>query len=139
MAKTREYEGDGIVVRFDSLRCIHAAECVKGLGRVFNPRQRPWIDAGAASADEIAEVVARCPTGALQFERTDGGEREATPETTTVRIVADGPLYVTGRIEVVDQEGRPLSVEHRVALCRCGASENKPFCDNSHKRIEFTA
>jgi len=137
VAKIREYDGDGIVVRYDALRCIHAAECVKGLRSVFNPKNRPWVDASAAAADEVADVVARCPTGALKFERTDGGAQETPPKEQSVRLVPDGPLYVHGRIQVEDADGRVIATENRVALCRCGASENKPFCDNSHKRVGF--
>ena len=136
MAKIREYQGEGIVVRYDVLRCIHAAECVKGLPAVFDPQRRPWIDATAGEAHDIAAVVARCPTGALQFERTDG-VGEAVPREVSIDVVADGPLMVHGEIEVVDHNGEVVCRDTRIALCRCGASSNKPFCDNSHTRVGF--
>lgn len=137
MGKIREYEGQGIVVRYDVLRCIHAAECVDGLRAVFDPQRRPWVDASAGAPDEIAAVVARCPSGALHFHRTDGGGEEEAPDQDVIKVEANGPLYVTGRLEVKDDRGRVLCTDSRVALCRCGASENKPFCDNSHQRIGF--
>ena len=102
MSKIREYQGDGVVVRFDGARCIHAARCVDGLRPVFQPGRRPWIDATQAGADEIADVVRQCPSGALTYERLDGVPQEAPPETTTVRVHPDGPLFVTGRIQLVD-------------------------------------
>ena len=65
--KPRVYEGRDITVEYDAARCIHVAECVKGLPAVFDPNRRPWVDPDAATADEIAAVVRRCPTGALHY------------------------------------------------------------------------
>lgn len=59
-----------------------------------------------------------------------------------IRTRDDGPLVVEGPVVVVDAEGVPYPYESNkaaVALCRCGASENRPFCDGSHKRTGFTA
>ena len=77
MARTKSYEGEGIVINFELRRCIHAAKCVGGLPAVFDANRRPWIEAGNASADEIVRVVEQCPSGALTYERTDGGPAEA--------------------------------------------------------------
>lgn len=44
-SKRREYQGDGITVSYELKRCIHAAECVRGLPAVFNLGKRPWIQA----------------------------------------------------------------------------------------------
>ena len=49
----------------------------------------------------------------------------------------DGPIYVRGRVEIVDHEGRVGTTDARVALCRCGASKNKLFPDDSHYEIGF--
>lgn len=67
--KYKAYETDEIEVRFYAERCEHAAECVKGLPAVFNVDNRPWIQPERASADEVAEVIERCPSGALQYSR----------------------------------------------------------------------
>ena len=130
------YEGDDITVTYGVRRCIHAAECVHGLGAVFNPQNRPWVDPDRASADELAEVIHRCPTGALHYRRKDGGAEESTPTTNTVTIDPDGPLFVKGDLAVTMPDGS-AHTDTRVALCRCGASKNKPFCDNSHLKAEF--
>lgn len=135
--KTHDYRGDGIVVRYLLRRCIHAAECVRGLPAVFDPRRRPWIDAKLAQADAIAEVVTRCPTGALHYERSDGGAAEVPDKTNSVLPTPGGPLYVRGDLEILSGGGELLLRETRVALCRCGQSANKPFCDNSHLRVKF--
>lgn len=137
--KIREYAGDDIVIKFDARRCIHAAECVKGLPGVFERGRRPWVDANAATPDRTAEVIMRCPTGALKFQRRDGGGEEPTPAENSVRLEPDGPCYATGDIEIVDGEGSIQLSDTRVAFCRCGASQNKPFCDGRHSDAGFRA
>lgn len=132
-----EYDGEDITVTWDGKRCIHARECVHGLPAVFNPDERPWIDPDDADADEVAEVITRCPTGALQFEREDGGWEESIPEENTVEVTPGGPLYARGDIDIRDEDGAVLLSDTRVAFCRCGASGNKPLCDNTHLDIEF--
>ncbi len=138
MSDIKEYLGSGVVVSFDSRRCIHAAECVGGLPQVFNPDATPWIQPDKAAADRIIEVVARCPTGALSVRRDDGAECLPVPGANEAHIGAEGPIYITGDIEVCDAAGKLLTKETRVALCRCGASRNKPFCDNSHRGAGFS-
>ena len=63
------YEGAGITVTFDPAVCIHSGRCVRGLPAVFDVKRKRWIDVSAATADAIAEQVARCPSGALQAVR----------------------------------------------------------------------
>jgi CDGSH-type Zn-finger protein/ferredoxin/uncharacterized Fe-S cluster protein YjdI len=135
--KLRRYDAEDITISYDVKRCIHAEECVRGLPQVFDPGRRLWVDATQANAGEIANTVQRCPTGALHFRRTDGGAEEPTPGNNEVRITPDGPLYFRGELEI----HTPTAVlkETRAALCRCGASRNKPFCDNSHEDIAFRA
>lgn len=132
----REYRTDQIVVYWEPQLCIHTARCLRGLPQVFDINRRPWIKVDAASADQIAEVVARCPTSALRFERLDGGPQEQAPEQTTIQATPDGPLYVRGDLKIIDQD-RSIHKLKRAALCRCGHSKNKPFCDGSHWDVDF--
>lgn len=67
------YEGRSITVTFEARRCLHAAECVNGLPEVFDTAKRPWIRPDGAEAERLAEVVRRCPSGALRYEFADGG------------------------------------------------------------------
>ncbi len=133
----KNYPAEGISVSFDPARCIHARECVTGLPDVFDPRKRPWIQPGNSDPESVTEVVLRCPSGALRFEREDGVV-ETPPAENVVSLVADGPLYARGDIEVRSVEGETLYQETRPALCRCGASGNKPFCDNTHLETGFS-
>jgi uncharacterized Fe-S cluster protein YjdI len=138
-SRRKPYRGPNIVVTFEPRRCLHTAECLRALPEVFDNRRTPWIDATAAAPDRIAEAVQRCPTGALRFERSDGGAVEVAPARTAVTIMPDGPLFVRGDLELRRADGTVLGAETRVALCRCGHSQNKPFCDNSHFGAGFEA
>jgi CDGSH-type Zn-finger protein/uncharacterized Fe-S cluster protein YjdI len=135
--RTKNYTGPGITVRFVPRRCIHAAECVLRLPDVFDPERKPWIEPERSQADTIAGVVTHCPTGALHFERTDGGTAETPDAENRVRVTRNGPLHVRGVLELRAADGTSVTEDVRVALCRCGASRNKPFCDNSHRAIRF--
>jgi CDGSH-type Zn-finger protein/uncharacterized Fe-S cluster protein YjdI len=133
----RVYRNDQIAVSWEPKLCIHAGNCFHRLPHVFQPQSQPWVLIDAASADEIAAVVMTCPTGALHFERLDGGLQEPQPEETTINARPNGPLYVHGRVRIMGPGGQLIREDTRAALCRCGNSENKPFCDGSHRRVGF--
>lgn len=134
---TRTYANDSIEVAWEPRLCIHTGNCVRGLGEVFDRDRRPWVRVDGADADRVAATVLTCPTGALRFRRLDGGPQEEPPSETTIEPQPDGPLFVRGRLRLVDGEGKTVREVTRAALCRCGASGNKPFCDNSHRTIGF--
>lgn len=133
----REYRNEQIVVYWEPKLCIHTGNCFRGLPEVFKPRERPWITVDAATADRIAQVVMNCPTGALHFERLDGGPQETASQETAVKLQINGPLYLRGKLRIVGPGGHVLREDTRLALCRCGHSANKPFCDGSHFRVGF--
>lgn len=137
--KIHSYESDEVTVHYDVKRCIHAKECVKGLKQVFDPYKRPWIQPKEASADQIVDVVERCPTGALHYKLKNGDGYEEPPPRNTISISPDGPVYFRGNIEVQDENGETILSDTRWALCRCGQSGNKPACDNTHTKIDFEA
>jgi uncharacterized Fe-S cluster protein YjdI len=134
----RQYANESIVVYLEPAYCIHTARCLQGLPQVFDVRARPWVDIDAGSADDVARVVARCPTGALSFRRLDGRTDEPVPDRTVVAPWPNGPLFVRGRIRIETASGEVREAT-RVALCRCGQSANNPFCDGTHRDIGFTA
>jgi uncharacterized Fe-S cluster protein YjdI/CDGSH-type Zn-finger protein len=133
----RVYRGSRIEVTFDLARCIHVAECIRGLPQVFDLDRQPWAHPDEAHPDAVAAVIERCPSGALLYRRLDGGPDE-THEGTTVVPIRDGPLRVVGGARIVLEDGSE-EILPRATLCRCGASRNEPFCDNAHLDIGFTA
>jgi hypothetical protein len=72
-------------------------------------------------------------------DMTASDSSQPTPVEATITLRANGPLLVQGDVKVIDAEGNEIDRGGRVAFCRCGASKNKPFCDASHKAINFEA
>jgi uncharacterized Fe-S cluster protein YjdI len=134
---TRTYESDRIRVLWDAGRCIHVGRCLRALPSVFDVQARPWVDLDGAPAEEVAAAVRTCPTGALRYQGLGDLPGEAPDEPVSVEVRPNGPLYVRGRVRITRPGGEVVTDEFRVALCRCGASQNKPFCDNSHRLIGF--
>ena len=124
----RAYAAPEVTVFYDRSRCRHYAECVRGLPQVFDPARRPWIRADLADADTVAEVVRRCPTGALHY-RLLAEKPEEPPHPTIITPDPRGPLLVRGDLVLDTPEG-PLA-ETRAALCACGRTRNQPFCDGA--------
>jgi uncharacterized Fe-S cluster protein YjdI len=134
---TRTYASDAIEVHWEPRLCIHVQHCVHELPAVFKADERPWIVVEGADADAVAATVEHCPTGALHYRRLDGGAEEDAPAETVVDPRPDGPLFLRGRLRIVGDDGQVVREDTRVALCRCGGSANKPFCDGTHRRIGF--
>jgi uncharacterized Fe-S cluster protein YjdI len=120
----KRYAGRGIEVTYDTARCLHAAECIRGMPSVFDTSKRPWIAPDEGDPEALAAVIRRCPTGALHYTLR-AGEPEEPRVPTRIRLPKDGPMLIDGDLEL---EGRR---ESRAALCRCGQSANQPYCDRS--------
>lgn len=131
------YDGAQADVHWDGRLCIHIGECGRARNELFVGGRQPWCQPDQVSPDEVADVVKRCPTGALSYERKDGGEAEAADAENVVSVMYNGPLYVRGDLEVDGAAEDMSGVRFRAALCRCGQSKNKPFCDNSHEDAGF--
>ncbi|MFC3832817.1 MULTISPECIES: (4Fe-4S)-binding protein [Deinococcus] len=132
LAQGRAYTAPGITVYYDARRCLHVANCVRGLPDVFDPARRPWIQPANAGAHAVAAVVRTCPTGALHYA-LDGEEPEMPQEPTTITPSKDGPLMIAGHLVIQTPGGEKKDV--RAALCRCGQSGNKPYCDGTHAKV----
>lgn len=111
-------------------------ECLRRAPQVFNTWEQPWVRVENGTVDEIVEAVERCPTGALHYESSDGSPLEQPQAINTVFVARNGPYYLRGDLEIVMHDGSILR-ETRASLCRCGASENRPFCDNAHRAARF--
>ena len=136
----KTYTGKDIDVSFDKDACIHAAECVRGLPAVFDVDKRPWIQPDNGAADAIRDVVARCPSGALEIVMDEAANESAPAPGVQMRIKSNGPVLVTGPCEIEGPDGNPVVIDKPTfALCRCGLSEKKPFCDGTHAREGWSA
>lgn len=131
------YRTDEIEITWEPSRCIHFAACIRGSEAAFDPRRRPWVEPTAEAAERLDEIVAECPTGALHLFWRDGRPSREPTGPISVTPQLDGPLFIRGPIEIMDRHGVVVRTDTRVALCRCGHSQNKPFCDDSHYRVGF--
>lgn len=125
---------DGMSVRDDRSICVHAGYCGTRHTNI-------WKQSKDMSESEvrlaIVNEVEKCPSGAITY-RFDGDDADNEPDyPTQVAVIGDGPLWVTGGVQVTTSEGVELEARNRVTLCRCGASGNKPLCDGSHKEAGF--
>ncbi len=133
---TKEYATDEIVVEWEPRICSHSQNCVNSLPQVFDESRRPWVKVDAATADEVEAAVALCPSGALRTRRF-GSVPPKREEPLEVRASAKGPLLLSGGVRILDADGAVLYEGEKAALCRCGGSGNKPFCDGTHKTVGF--
>ncbi|GAB3495754.1 hypothetical protein GCM10027341_13520 [Spirosoma knui] len=135
---TKTYTNGEITVLWKPSVCIHSKLCWTQLIEVFNPRARPWVNMRGATSERIAEQVERCPSKALSYVRNvDHIKAEDVRAESLVETVPNGPLLVYGNIVVKDTNGHETPKHKVTAFCRCGASNNKPYCDGSHLRIGF--
>ncbi|MBI2684425.1 MAG: CDGSH iron-sulfur domain-containing protein [Actinobacteria bacterium] len=131
------YAGKDLDATWDARLCIHVGECTRAHGELFKSGRDPWGEPDRADADTVAEVVTRCPTGALAYVRKDGGPAETPNAENTAVIANNGPIYVRGDLGIPGIPADMPATSFRAALCRCGESKNKPFCDNSHESTGF--
>ena len=137
---SRTYATDQIEITWEPRLCVHVGECFQRLPGVFDPWSRPWIRPEATDPNTLAEVVMRCPSGALHFRRLDGEPQEGELIGDEVELVAlaDGPMQVRGHAKLVGADGETIREDTRMVLCRCGSSRTKPLCDGTHRIIGFT-
>ena len=142
--ETLKYHKDDLTVVWKPKTCIHSTLCWKGLISVFNPKARPWINLDSAGKEQIIEQVKKCPSGALSYYLNN--ENPETPEKLVaesasklkVEVSPNGPYLIKSECLIVYSNGTEETKTGTVALCRCGASANKPYCDGSHRKNGFT-
>jgi CDGSH-type Zn-finger protein/uncharacterized Fe-S cluster protein YjdI len=128
-------QGEKLELMFEAKRCIHARFCVTGAPQVFLANvPGAWIHPDAMPVERVVEIAHACPSGAIQYRRVDGVSDETAPPVNLASVRERGPYAFRGQLQI-DGETRGF----RATLCRCGASQNKPFCDGSHNQIGFDA
>lgn len=148
----KHYSNGEVTITWKPDTCIHSRICWTQLRSVFDPTKRPWIMMDGATTDAIIEQVRRCPSGALSYEVNTPGSNDGAPdnepnspgnvtaeaaEILNIRITPNGPIIVDTHCRITHRDGSEELRQGTTALCRCGASANKPFCDGAHGRIGF--
>ncbi len=134
----KEYSNGELTIVWKPQKCIHAGECVKALPEVYKPKEKPWINAKDAKTQDLINQINKCPSGALSYyipNETKASSEAAT--TVKVNVSKNGPILISGECELIAPDGSSQILNKNTALCRCGASKNKPYCDGSHKTIAF--
>jgi CDGSH-type Zn-finger protein/uncharacterized Fe-S cluster protein YjdI len=127
-------KGTSLDILYSGRLCIHSRHCVLDAPQVFlanTPGE--WIFPDTSSVEDLVHVAHSCPSGAIRYRRHDGGAEETAPRVNTISVRENGPLAVNAAIEL------KAAVGFRATLCRCGKSNNKPFCDGSHVAAGFVA
>lgn len=138
MKPIQTYPATGIMVTFDPNLCIHSAVCLKSLPTVFDTKRKPWIHADAATVEQIVATIDKCPSRALKYVLEGGATSEdragsrQVESVTTIQLTTNGPLMIKGAFVVLDESGKAIKTADGATLCRCGATNNPPFCDGSH-------
>jgi CDGSH-type Zn-finger protein/truncated hemoglobin YjbI len=140
------YHGQQLTILDNRGICQHSGFCTDRLAAAFRAGTEPFVAPSGGRADEIIRAVRDCPSGALSYA-IDGIEARGQVDWNGTRqpaieVTKDGPYRVTGRIALIGADGTPeprsqgASLEH-YALCRCGHSQNKPFCSGMHWYVGF--
>ncbi len=143
--ETVKYTNNEVTVVWKPKVCIHSTICWKGLIEVFNPKEKPWVKINGAATEQIIEQVKKCPSSALSYYFNKEITAENPPEkkavestgSTKIDVSPNGPYVIKTTCLIVHTDGKEEIKTGTVALCRCGASANKPFCDGSHQKIGF--
>jgi CDGSH-type Zn-finger protein/truncated hemoglobin YjbI len=140
------YVGQQVTILDNRGTCQHSGFCTDRLTTVFRLGKEPFVTPSGGRMDEIIRAVRACPSGALSYA-IDGVEARAEVDyhgtrRLTIEVSKDGPYRISGGLPLVDAGGADLarnegaSREH-YALCRCGHSQNKPFCSGMHWYVRF--
>jgi CDGSH-type Zn-finger protein/uncharacterized Fe-S cluster protein YjdI len=130
-----EVEGEKLTLIYEGRKCIHSRQCVTWGPNVFLANVKgPWIHPDAMDAERVAEIAHVCPSGAIRYRRKDGRPDEAAPPVNLLAVREAGPYAFRGDLRI---NREPAGF--RATLCRCGASNKKPFCDSSHHEVHFDA
>ncbi len=130
--RARRVQGRGIAFTDDPPLCTHAGFCT-------NRHTDVWEMVRESGDPEVRarmeRMIAMCPSGRLALEPSSG--EDPPPADPEVLLEADGPIWVQGGVTIRAADGSTWEVRDHVALCRCGRSRNKPFCDGTHDEIGF--
>ncbi len=138
MEIVKNYSNGEVTVVWEPSKCIHSAICFRGLSQVFDPRKRPWVRLENGQTEEIISQVKACPSGALTYFMDEEANQESVESVNTVvEVLENGPLLIYGNLKIKDKAGNESLKSQTTAFCRCGASQNKPYCDGSHVKVAF--
>ena len=137
MSKTRKYTNGEVTIVWEPKICIHSGICVNGLSHVFKPKEKPWIKIEADTTPSLINQVKQCPSGALSYYMNAKDDIEVEKLETKIEVLENGPLLIYGTLHVMHKDRTKDIKNKTTAFCRCGLSNNKPYCDGQHLKNGF--
>ena len=138
------YEGQQIEIFDNRGICAHSGFCTDRLSSVFHVGADPFITPSGGRMDEIIQAVRACPSGALSYgiDKIEARIQVDQDRAPAIEVSKDGPYRITGGVRVLDESGNDVpraqgSSREHFSLCRCGHSQNKPFCSGMHWYVKF--
>jgi rubredoxin/uncharacterized Fe-S cluster protein YjdI len=146
----KTYQNQDIIVYWYPKLCSHAGKCWGELPEVFDVGKRPWVNLSGSDAETIMRTIDKCPSHALQYSLPEGssvnpdiakgpGSKDYKIDLNLagrIRVIRNGPILIEGPNRVFDPDGNIIAESDRFVLCRCGKTENPPFCDGKHMQKE---
>ncbi len=140
----KHYDNGEITVQWEPAKCIHSGICARGLPSVFKPKERPWVQMENSDSAHIKATIDQCPSQALSYKEDNASysnpnlsNQNSKDSTMEIDVLKNGPLLVKDEFTMVNTDGSEMKVKKNSALCRCGASAKKPFCDGAHSQVGF--
>ena len=135
----QHYEGQHIDITFNRSICSGAAQCVEKFPHIYSSEgSTNWIFPNKGTKEEIIQSIKNCPSGALSYE-INGNTPKESYDKPQLHIVKKGPLHIQGNVTLENIDFSVHANKEKYSLCRCGASQNKPFCDYSHASLKGEA
>ena len=133
----KEYTNGELTIVWEPSKCVHSGICARTLPKVYNPKNRPWINADNASTEELKAQIKKCPSGALSYYVNTEDSMESESLETKAELLDNGALVLYGTQKFIDKDGNEEIINKTTALCKCGESNNKPYCDGTHVKFDF--
>jgi CDGSH-type Zn-finger protein len=133
------FDGPTLTLSDTENLCAFARFCDPG-GKIWNLIKKTKKP---ESRDLVIREANHCPAGRLVVHDKNTGKQVEEKLPPSIGVIEDpvlecsGPLWVRGGIRIESEDGKPYEVRNRVTLCRCGSSDNMPFCNGSHASIKF--
>lgn len=129
------YDSKNVTVTFNRSICAGSANCVKKFPEIYTSESENWIHPELGTLENIIQSVKDCPSGALSYTLNKDCQLESCQKE-KIDIIKNGPIQVRGPIDIKIEKWSSFANKTKFTLCRCGSSQNKPFCDYSHAKLK---
>jgi len=131
----QRYDGKDINIIFNRSICSGAGNCVRNFPKIYKNASENWIFPDKDSVEQVKKSIQSCPSGALSYEIDKKITLEKYDDI-KINIIKNGPLNVKGKVALQVDRWSTNANPEKFSLCRCGASQNKPFCDYTHASLK---